>query len=93
MKRLIKDNVGPGGSVDTDKFAAALLQYRNTPDRDTLLSPAQVLYARQLRDVVPVAKERLVLRKEWILTKEARENALLKRHQVRGAVLARVEIR
>ena len=55
MKRLIKDNVGPGGSVDTDKFAAALLQYRNTPDRDTLLSPAQVLYARQLRDVVPVA--------------------------------------
>ena len=84
MKRLIKENVGPGGTVDVDKFAAALLQYRNTPDRDTLMSPSQVLYARQLRDIIPTSPERLMLRKEWVLTKSAREKALAKRHQVRG---------
>lgn len=46
MKRWIQENVGPKGSLDTDKMAWALLAYRNTPDRDTARSPAQVLYAR-----------------------------------------------
>ena len=78
MKRLIKENVGAGGTIDTDRFTAALLQYRNTQDRDTLMSPSQVLYARQLRDVIPTSPEKLVLRKEWILTKSAREKALAK---------------
>ena len=42
MKRLIKDNVGPSGSLDTDALAMALLTYRNTPDHDTHRSPAQI---------------------------------------------------
>ena len=84
MKRLIAENTGSGGSLDTDAFAAALMQYRNTPDRDTGLSPAQVLYARQLRDTVPTEAGNLRLRKDWVLTKEARERALARRHQVRG---------
>ena len=32
-KRLLKMNTGPGGSLDTDKVTAALLQYLNTPLR------------------------------------------------------------
>jgi transposase InsO family protein len=48
MKRLIQQNVGPSGSLNTDQLAMALLTYRNTPDRDTHRSPAQVLYARSL---------------------------------------------
>ena len=62
----------------------ALLAYRNTPDRDTKRSPAQVLYARQLREAVPCEPSRLRVRKEWLLTREAREKALAKRHEVRG---------
>ena len=89
MKRLIASNTGAGGTLDTDALTAALLQYRNTPDRDTGLSPAQVLYARQLRDVVPCEPERLKLRPEWVLTLERREAALAKRHQVRGVELSK----
>ena len=85
MKRLIMANTGSGGTLDTDKFAAAMLMYRNTPDRDTGLSPAQVLYARQLRDTIPCKPENLKLRPEWVLTREAREKALARRHQIRGS--------
>ena len=38
MKRLIRDNVTMTGKLDTVKFSRALLQYRNTKDRDTTLA-------------------------------------------------------
>ena len=86
MKRMIAENTGVGGTLNTDRFMAAMLTYRNTPDRDTKRSPAQVLFARQLRDTVPCSPENLRLRKDWVLTREAREEALAVRHQVRGEV-------
>ena len=45
MKRLIRNNLGPGGSLDTDRFSQAIMEYRNTPDRDTGCSPAQVVFS------------------------------------------------
>ena len=44
-----------------------------------------MLFARKLRDAIPVDPEGLKLWKEWVLTKKARELALAKRHLVRGA--------
>ena len=89
IKRFIASNTGVGGTLETDALAAALLTYRNTPDRDTGLSPAQVLFARQLRDTVPSSKEGLKLRPEWVLTLDRREEALAKRHRVRGEELTK----
>ena len=53
MKRLLQDNVGPNGEIDTEKYVRAILQFRNTPDSDSGLSPAQVIFGRQLRDILP----------------------------------------
>ena len=83
MKRLIATNTGPGGSLNTDDLAIALLNYRNTPDRDTKRSPAQILYARQLKDALPRHPDNLRLRQEWNLTAEMREKALARRHLLR----------
>ena len=35
VKRMLRTNVGAYGTVDTAKFTRAILQVRNTPDRDT----------------------------------------------------------
>ena len=37
-KRMIMENLGPAGQLDTDKFARALLLHRNTPDPMTILA-------------------------------------------------------
>ena len=52
-KRLLEDNIGEDGSLNNDKMVRALLQQRNTPDRDCKLSPAEVLFGRDLRDAMP----------------------------------------
>ena len=80
MKRPIMTNTGPDGSINNDAIAAALLTYRNTPDRDTARSPAQILYGRQLSDALPCDPSKLRVRPEWILTAGMREKALAKRH-------------
>ena len=53
VKRMIRDCRGLGGKLDSAKFSQALLQYRNTPDRDTRMSLAMGLFGRQLRDFIP----------------------------------------
>ena len=50
VKRLLRLNTNPNGSLNNDKFLRAMLQLRNTPDPDCNLSPAQVMFGRPLRD-------------------------------------------
>ena len=40
-KRLLENNTGPNAELNTDKVVCALLQQKNTPDRDCGLSPAE----------------------------------------------------
>ena len=79
-RRILLDNIGSYGSLDNDKVARALLQFRNTPLQDIGLSPAQLLYGRTLRDSLPTLEEAQRIRPEWRLLAEEREQALAKRH-------------
>ena len=43
-KKLIRDNTGLGGSLDTNRFMRAIMQFRNTPMQDCRRSPAQMIH-------------------------------------------------
>ncbi|XP_064100950.1 uncharacterized protein K02A2.6-like [Macrobrachium nipponense] len=64
-KRTIQDNTRSDGSLDTDSFARAILQYRNTPLKDIDKSPAQLAMGRQLRDSVPMIKSYHKITEQW----------------------------
>ena len=80
-KRLLMTNICPGGSLDTDKVTAALLQYLNTPLRGINKSPAQLAAGRQLRDGVPTAKQHYKVDIHWRKILRDREVQLADTHQ------------
>ena len=54
VKQMLHDNIKSDGSLDTDKFAAALMTKRNTPDYKSKLSPAEIVMGKKLCDALPV---------------------------------------
>ena len=81
------DNMNPDGTVNNDRFLRAMLQYRNTPQPDTRLSPAQVVYGRYMRDFIPVVNDKYEPKQEWAMVREYRERALARRLDRDGARL------
>ena len=79
-KRMIMDNTDARGRLDTDKFQRAMLIYRNTPDHTTKLSPAQCVFGRPIKDLIPILPDRYQPRGTWRDTLDARETALRNRH-------------
>ena len=80
VKRMIVNNTGSNGIIDCDKFQRAILEYRNTPDRDTGLSPAQCIFGRPIKSFIPILPGRYTPHETWKETLVAREEALRNRH-------------
>ena len=49
-KRLLMSNMSANGQLDNDNLLRAMLQLRNTPDPDCHVSPAEIVYGRNIRD-------------------------------------------
>ena len=80
VKRMIMDNTGKCGELNTDKFQRAMLQYRNTRDPETKMSPAIALFNRDIRDFIPILPGRYVPHDTWRETAKMREDAMRNRH-------------
>jgi hypothetical protein len=75
-KKLLRDNTGHGGSLDTNKFMRAVLQYRILPMQDCRRSPAEMLFGRQMRDFIHSLTYKYEPVKDWAVTQEHRERTL-----------------
>ena len=87
-KRLLRENTGADGSLNTDKMVRALLIKRNTPEPGCKLSPAEVVFGRKLKDILPYGglqagppiHENKDIDKLWRENWDLREQALKQRY-------------
>ena len=77
---MLTDNSGPNGEFDTEAFQRAMLQYRNTPNQDTKLSPAMCLFGRPIKDFIPILPGKYLPHPTWQSVLADRETALRQRH-------------
>ena len=80
-KRLLMNNIGPSGSLNSDRFLRAILQLCNTPDPDCNISPAEIIFCRPLRDAFSFVSrmekyKNPEIRPMWRDTWKAKEEAL-----------------
>ncbi len=54
VKRALAGNTPDNGDLNCDSFQRAMLTYRNTPDPITKISPAIAVFARPIKDLIPV---------------------------------------
>ena len=80
-KRLLMENTGADGELDTDKFQCTMLNYRNTPDPETKVSPAMAVFGREIRDFIPVLLVKYRPHATWKETLAKRKEALRICHQ------------
>lgn len=80
-KRMITDNTDHHGNLNVDSFHRAILTYRNAPDPETRLSPAQCIFGRPIKDFIPIPRGSYNPHSTWKDMLDKREVALRNRHQ------------
>ena len=86
-KRLLKSCIDPRGGLNNDRFLRGMLQLRNTPDPESKMSPAQVLFGKPLRDAFSFVNrcpkyENPYIRPTWHDAWASKEDALRTRFAI-----------
>ena len=77
-KRILLGNINPmTGALDTESAIRAIMTHRSTPAQGTGVSPAELLFGRNIRDHLPRAERKL--RQEWQEASDLRAQALARR--------------
>ena len=84
MKQLIRENTNAVGKLDNKQFTRAILQYRNTLQKNMGISPAESLFGWQIRDFLPVTRESYKPQRQWIEKIKAREEKVSKNREEAG---------
>ena len=79
VKRMLVDNTDSKGSLYTDAFQRAMLQYRKH-SRPRHRPPAMVLFGRPIRDFIPIHPGKYRPHPTWRETLQSREEDLRNRH-------------
>jgi hypothetical protein len=58
-KKLIGANISPAGIIDKQSMVAGLMMFRNTPRKPINMSPAQLVFCRDIRDSLPMTRASL----------------------------------
>ena len=75
---MLRETVSTNGSLEKDNLERALLTHHNTPNRDTGLSRAQVIFGHPIRESFLIKPNPYTPRKERLLTRDMM--ALTRRH-------------
>ena len=82
VKRALRNNVDSDGNITNSRMVAALLALKNTPDRDTRMSPAEYVFGRPVNDLLPTGDNWTdSFGDDWKRTMQARELAVAGRHE------------
>ena len=82
VKRLLRENVDSDGGIVNSRMTAALLTFKNTPDRDTRMSPAEYVFGWPVNDMLPTGSNWTdSFGDDWKRTMAARELAVAGRHE------------
>jgi hypothetical protein len=79
-KRIITENTDTDRAIDIPQFQQAMLQYCNTPQMPGNMSPAQIVFRRQIWDFIPVKPGHYEPCRTWAETAERRELSMMERH-------------
>ena len=86
-KRMLRDNTGTQGTLDTNKYLAAKLTHRNRPDPETSISSSNVVFDRRIKDLMPIRPGRLRVAPRWAKMLKQQETVMARRHLARGKEL------
>ena len=82
VKWMLRENVDSDGNINNSRMTAALLTHKNTPDRDTRMSPAEYVFGKKVNDMLPTGSNWTdCFGDDWKRSMAARELAVASRHE------------